>query len=56
MLINSDGNLQGIHNTGGLVWEQAKNDVNGIFTCVTIQGNLVYAGTEKGKITINNHL
>lgn len=54
IIINSDGNLQGIHNTGGLVWEQAKNNVNGAFKCITIQGNLIYAGTEKGKYRVFN--
>ena len=50
--INTSGNLQTIHDKGGLLFEHKKNDVNGEFTCFAQQGNLIYAGTQKGNIVV----
>lgn len=52
ILINAEGNLQAIHYNGGLIFEHKKNDVNGAFTCFSIQGTLLYCGTEKGPVVV----
>ena len=36
IIINSLGNIQAIHDKGGLVYEIPKNDVNGFFTSISI--------------------
>ena len=69
VLINSLGNLQALHSNvsetliyiciqGSLIYEQKKNDVNGPFTCFTLQRTLLYCGTANGNkylITISNN-
>jgi hypothetical protein len=50
VLINSAGQLQAIHELGGLIYQQDKNEVNGAFTALSMQGTLLYTGTEKGKV------
>jgi len=36
IIINSLGSIQAIHDKGGLVYEIPKNDVNGVFTSISV--------------------